>query len=116
MALNTIWSTSGIGPALTSNSSNSPGLIAALPVAVQVICETASVICCPFDSTGLGSFSRFTSYVQPACGLTLTLANGVSTGKATATLVVDALSLSVGTLNVSAAYDPWVASRGLTVT
>ena len=55
----------GIGPAWMVNSANSPGLIAEAVSAVQVICETASVIGPSSVVTGVGSFALGAVYVQP---------------------------------------------------
>lgn len=74
-----------------------------LPVAVQVILETASEICLPCSSMGLASFDLVTTIFQPLIGSGIAEASGWSVGKETSSLVVEALSRSLGTLKSTTA-------------
>lgn len=74
-----------------------------LPEAVQVTLETASEICCPCTVSGLASLALVTWAVQPGMGSGITEASGWSVGKATSSLVVEALSRSLGTLKSTVA-------------
>ena len=92
------WSTSGSGPSETSNSWNWPGLISAPAVAVQVIFVMASVISSPSSVLmGVASLVFSVTPFHPASGLSETDAIGVSVGRLTSSLVVEAVSLSLGT-------------------
>src|SRR5215472_8925807 len=118
MALNVIVAALGSGPALTTNSSNSPGLIAVAALSeVQSISDTACATRSPSSVvTGWASRSVLVVKLHPGCGRTSTDANGVSVGNCSLNPVVLAVSLSVGTWNVSTASPPCVASGELTVT
>src|SRR5205807_3300428 len=95
---------SGSGPAETSNSSNSSGLMPALPAsAVHTISDTASVTVPSSVVIGVASAVFVTVAVQPAFGLVLTNASGWSVGSLTSSLTVLASSRSVGTRNASLA-------------
>src|SRR5262249_47147854 len=108
----------GSGPAPTTNASNSPGLIAVAALsAVQSISDTVCATWPP-SSVVIGRASRAVLVVKvhPGCGRTSTDANGVSVGTWTLNPVVLAVSLSVGTWNVSTASAPGLAGGELTVT
>ncbi len=93
-ALNTSWSaSSGSWPTESGNCWKRPGSI--LPP-VQVTFETASLIVLPCISSGLASLLVVTSMFQPGTGCGMTDASGWSVGKLTSSLVVDALSRSLG--------------------
>jgi hypothetical protein len=109
-------SLSGSGPALMEKDWYSPGLMPAPGPAVQVISLTASVIVAPSASTGGFSVLVVVVAVQPGTGLTLTNASGVSVGDCTRRLVVEAVSLSVGTRKVTSPNPPGAASGELTET
>src|SRR6476646_8183649 len=100
--------TAGSGPASTVNCSNCPGAIALdVDKAVHSASVTALVTLSPSSVTsGLASVVVCVAIRQPALGSTDTAANG---GSCTATFVVLALSLSVGTEKVSTASAPAVA-------
>ena len=71
--------------------------------AVQVIRVTASVISASPAAVGSGRFVVVRATSQPGSGRVLTEVNGVSYGSVTATLVVLAVSDSVGTRKETAA-------------
>src|SRR4051794_34070186 len=85
-------------------------------VVVHTMLVTASVISPSPADTGSGSVVRTSSAVQPAIGTVPTLVNGVAVGRASVTLVVLAVSDSLGTLSVSRAYDPASAVFSSSVT
>ncbi|CAM5644408.1 hypothetical protein SVIOM342S_06927 [Streptomyces violaceorubidus] len=64
---------------------------------------TTSVICLPCDSSGLAGLALVTSAFQPGTGCGMTDASGWSAGKLTSSLVVEALSRSLGTLKSTTA-------------
>src|SRR5690606_20333444 len=107
---------SGRGPSDTSNSWNSPGLISAPALAVQVIFEVTSVTGAPCTSMGVSRVVFSVTAVQPAVGLTETEAMGASGGRKTSSLTVDALARSFGTRKATLVKLPCSAVRGLTVT
>src|SRR5689334_5373943 len=91
--------------------------MAASPVAVQVTWLGASVILLPSSSvSGVSSFFVATVTVQPGTGMVATEATGWSGSRNMSSLVVDAVSLSVGTRNAIRVYPPWVACVGSIVT
>ncbi len=65
--------------------------------ACHTILSAASEMVLPSTSTGAGSAPFSTVAVQPGTGSTSTALSGVSVGRATSTLTVDAVSDSVGT-------------------
>lgn len=104
MALNTSWSaSSGSWPTESGNCWNWPGRMPRsflLPSADQVTLETASLILLPWTSSGLASLLLVTTIFQPGTGCGITEASGWSVGKLTSSLVVEALSRSLGTLKL----------------
>lgn len=70
------------------------------PSADQVTLETASSILLPWTSSGLASLLLVTTIFQPGTGWGITEASGWSVGKLTSSLVVEALSRSLGTLKL----------------
>ena len=96
-----IWPDFGSGPSETSNSWNWPGLITEPASAVQVIFVTASVMSPSSDLIGVASLVFSVTAVQPGSGLVETDAIGWSAGRVTSSLVVFALSFSLGTRKVT---------------
>ena len=84
--------------------------------AVHVTVEAALVIVAPSTVTGAGSFASATLAVQPSMGLTETEVNGVPVGRVTVSLVVLAVSDSLGTLKVSWENPPADVEAGSTWT
>src|SRR5690606_8862872 len=93
---------SGRVPTDTGNFWKKPGSMPS-PSAVQVTLVTASSIFLPCISRGLSSLDLVTFTSQPATGWGITEASGCSVGKVTSTLVVEALSRSLGTLKLTTA-------------
>jgi hypothetical protein len=88
---------SGRVPTETGNFWKKPGLTPP-SFAVHVILETASLIFSPCISIGLASLDLVTLMSQPSIGSGMAEASGWSVGKLTSSLVVEALSRSLGTL------------------
>src|SRR4029077_12628972 len=103
---------------MITNSSNCPGLIPAAGLFVfQLITDTAWLMSPSSVWIGVFKFTVCTVSVHPGCGATKTEAIGVSVGNCTASPVVLAVSLSVGTRNViTTSLAPGAASDALTVT
>src|SRR4051794_35157279 len=88
----------------------------AVESAFHVIDETASVTSPSSDLIGLVGFVSVTVAVRPGPGCTLSEASGLAAGKRTATAVVLAVSLSVGTRNDATTNPPGAAPGASTVT
>ncbi len=86
----------------TGNFWKKPALMPS-PSAVQVTLVTASEIFSPCISSGLSSLDLVTLMSQPGTGSGMTEASGWSVGKLTSSLVVEALSRSLGTLKSTTA-------------
>lgn len=89
---------------------------AAVESAVHVIVRGASVSLRSLAVTTSGSCAVVTFAVQPGTGRTETVASGRSCGRVTTSSVVDAVSDSLGTRKVSAAYPPEAVASGVTRT
>src|SRR5262249_5731716 len=118
IALKVIVCAFGSGPALIENSPYSPGLIPSAGLfAVHSMVLTTSVTSSPSSVlTGLASFVVVSRCVQPGTGRTDTAAIGASVGSCTASFVVAAVALSVGTRKVITPPPPGTASVELTDT
>ena len=86
------------------------------PDVVQVTVLTASDSVVPWEVIGSSSFAFFTSTFQPGLGWALTNAKGVSSGRVTRILVVEAVSDSVETRKTTLPNPPAAASGLETVT
>jgi hypothetical protein len=84
--------------------------------AVQVTVAAALVILAPSTVTGAGRAASVIFAVQPSMGLTETDVNGVAVGSVTVTLVVLAVSDSLGTRKVSCEKPPAEVDAGSTWT
>ena len=102
----------GSGPALIANSWYWSGAIAEPGLAVQVTTCGAVVSVVPETSTGLGSLASVTTALHPGTGRVETELSGVSCGRVTTTLVVEAVGDSFGTRNVSWAKLPEAVESG----
>lgn len=94
---------SGSVPTDTGNFWKKPGSMPPSSSAVQVTLVTASSIFLPCISSGLSSLDLVTLMSQPSTGCGITEASGWSVGNVTSSLVVDALSRSLGTLKATTA-------------
>ena len=107
---------SGTAPAETVNSWNWPCPISLPGWAVHVMVAGALVIVVPSTTAGDGRVISVMLAVHPGTALTETEIRGVVVGRVIVSLVVVALSDSLGTRNVNVVVVPVVVDAGVTGT